>query len=87
MTLKNYKQLDGIRAIITSYFTPWNNLQNLNAGWNLDIDDSTACKSLLKEIIDMPQQQYDSFCIGAYQLSKTYFNSLDAQKSYAMLFG
>ena len=81
-----YESLSVGRPIITSYFTPWNNLQNLNAGWNLDIDDSTACKSLLKEIIDMPQQQYDSFCIGAYDLAKTYFNSLDIQKSYAMLF-
>jgi glycosyltransferase involved in cell wall biosynthesis len=82
-----YESLSVGRPIITSYFTPWNHLQKLQAGWNLDIDDPVACISILKEIIEMPPKQYHEFCVGAYELSKRYFNSLDVQKSYAGLFG
>jgi len=81
-----YESLSVGRPIITSYFTPWNNLQNLQAGWNLDISDAANCISVLKEINAMSSKKHEVFCIGAYELSKRYFNSLDAQKSYGMLF-
>ena len=81
-----YESLSVGRPIITSFFTPWNNLQNLHAGWNLDINDFEGCISILKVIIKMSKDQYKSYCIGAYDLSNSYFNSLDVQKSYGMLF-
>jgi hypothetical protein len=81
-----YESLSVGRPIITSFFTPWNNLQNLHAGWNLDIHDFDECVSILSEIIKMNQDQYQTFCFGAYDLSNSYFNSLDVQKSYGLLF-
>ena len=81
-----YESLSVGRPIITSFFTPWNNLQNLHGGWNLDINDFDSCVSILKEIISMSKDQYQTFCFGAYDLSSSYFNSLDVQKNYSMLF-
>ena len=81
-----YESLSVGRPIITSFFTPWNNLKNIQAGWNLDIDDIEGCVSALNEIINISQNQYENYCFGAYDLSKKYFNSLDVQKSYGMLF-
>lgn len=81
-----YESLSVGRPIITSFFTPWNDLQKLHAGWNLDIGNSAECISVLKEITAISSEQYAAFCTGAYDLSKTYFTSLDVQRSYARLF-
>ena len=82
-----YESLSAGRPIITSYFTPWNNLEEKNAGWNLDIADEEACIKKLEAICAMNAESFASFCEGAYKLATDYYDRIDAVKSYEKLFG
>jgi len=81
-----YESLSVGRPIITSYFTPWNNLENQKAGWNVDITDILNCESAFKKLDEMTQHEYDAFCSGAFKMAKSYYYSMDFANTYAKLF-
>ncbi len=81
-----YESLSVGRPIITSYFTPWNNLENQKAGWNVDITDILNCESAFKKLDEMTQHEYDAFCSGAFKMAKSYYYSIDFANTYAKLF-
>lgn len=81
-----YEGLSVGRPIITSYFTPWNDLQKVSSGWNLNIKDSNECITILKEITNISQKEYNSFCVGAFSHANNYFDSLNVHKNYGRLF-
>lgn len=74
------------RPIITSFFTPWNNLKEQKAGWNVDINNKAECISVLNEIQQLSDKEYSQFCLGAYTLSISYYNSLKINDNYYQLF-
>lgn len=82
-----YESLSVGRPIITSYFTPWNNLLHSQAGVNADISDTTDCISQIQHLTDMRQNEYDMFCDGAHHLAEDYYKNLDTDKEYGRLFG
>lgn len=82
-----YESMSAGRPIITSYFTPWNELEEKKAGWNVDISDEEDCIKQLGAICEMDNKTFNSFCNGAFALATDYYNSIDAVKSYGKLFG
>lgn len=70
-----YECLSVGRPIITSYFTPWNDLINKKAGWNVDISNTESIERTLISLKNMEQSSYDLFCNGAYLLANEYFNN------------
>jgi glycosyltransferase involved in cell wall biosynthesis len=74
------------RPIITSHFTPWNNLENKFAGWNVDINLLDNITKAIDNIATMPNNTFFQYCNGAYQLAKEHYAQLDALKKYKQLF-
>lgn len=82
-----FESLSVGRPLITSHFTPWNNLEFNRAGWNIDISNSHMVSSTLQKIVDIDQKVWDEICVGAWNLSKSYFANASFQKQYQELFG
>lgn len=82
-----YESLSAGRPVITSHFTPWNELQQKKAGLNVNINDLKDCFEKLNKFTELGQEEYDAYCKGAHQLAKQYYQNLDAQVEYKKLFG
>ncbi|MBP9099255.1 MAG: glycosyltransferase, partial [Ferruginibacter sp.] len=70
-----YESLSAGRPVITSYFTPWNQLTEKNAGWNVDIADESSIEQLLEHLAGMQADSFNEFCIGAHLLAKQYYSN------------
>jgi glycosyltransferase involved in cell wall biosynthesis len=81
-----YESFSCGRPIITSYFTPWNNLEHLKAGWNTDIQSVQNIGLLLQEVSAMNQADFDGYYDGSWQLAKAYYEQSDFKIHYKQLF-
>ncbi len=81
-----YESLSSGRPVITSYFTPWNGLEEKKAGWNFDIANNATCMEALKAICNIPADSFDKYCRGAWELAKEYYASTADLSSYDKLF-
>lgn len=76
------------RPVITSNYTPWNHLQKLRAGWNVEIADGNSIVQLLEELVTVEKEIWDVYCGNAYNLANNYFyHETDFNKLYKQLFG
>lgn len=81
-----YESLSAARPVITSYFTPWKELENKKAGWNVDISDTKSISKLLNRLCHLNTNSFDEYCRGAHLLSMAYFSSAAEQQQYNELF-
>lgn len=81
-----YESLSSGRPVITSYFTPWNDLQKKKAGWNLDIANNGVCMEALKSICSTPADSFDEYCRAAWELAKAYYAAAADLSNYDKLF-
>lgn len=80
-----YESLSVGRPVITSYFTPWNELQQKQAGFNVDIHDSHSVSAALGEMLAMDKEKLGKQCEGAYQLAKDYYFGQNFKEEYTRL--
>lgn len=52
--------------VIISDRTPWRNLKEVKAGWDLSLEDNSRILNALQHALDMNQQEYDVWSNGAY---------------------
>ena len=81
-----YESLSTGRPIVTSNFTPWNDLEENKAGWNLDISNFSTCITQLNNIIELDQTEFREFCVGAYSLANEYYIKSNNLDNYRELF-
>jgi hypothetical protein len=81
-----YESLSAGRPVITSYFTPWNDLEAKKAGWNVDISLELSTINLINAIAAMDIEAFHAYCKGAYALADEYYNSAYDKTSYKELF-
>lgn len=81
-----YESLSVGRPVITSHFTPWNDLQLQKAGDNVNIFDKENCKVAVLNFIRMDSNEYSEYCKSAHQAAITYYKSLNAANQYSKLF-
>lgn len=81
-----YESLSVGRPLITSYYTPWKDLETHQAGWNVAIEDGEKVSAALEEIAMMNATVFRGFCLGAWHLSKRYYYSGDFIDGYRNLF-
>jgi len=81
-----FESLSVGRPIITSHFTPWNELEKRNAGWNVDISDKESIANLLDELAAKTNEEWQLYCKGAHQLAVNYFEEQNFKEEYRMLF-
>lgn len=82
-----FESLSVGRPIVTSHFTPWNNLEVKRAGWNIDISNIDKISVALQEIVQADQKVWNEFCFGAWDLSRSYFSNSSFKTQYQELFG
>ena len=68
-----YESLSVGRPIITSYYTPWNNLEENKAGWNVVIEETGTIASLFNDLLQTDNNTFQEFCVGANTLAKEYY--------------
>ena len=81
-----FESLSVGRPIITSHFTPWNELEKRNAGWNVDISNKGSIANLLDELSGKTNEEWQWYCKGAHQLAMKYFEEQNFREEYQKLF-
>ncbi len=81
-----FESLSVGRPIITSYFTPWNNLEEKHAGWNVDINNKDSISNLLEELAAKTNEEWQLYCNAAHELAVGYFEEQNFKESYQKLF-
>lgn len=81
-----YEALATGLPVITSHHTPWNNLENLKAGWNVEIQD---CKSLVVAVNKAKQlllSGYAEWSDCAWQYAQSQVDIFKIKDQYRSLF-
>ena len=74
------------RPVITSMFTPWNELENAKAGYNVDNNDISTITKAIESIAVMHNDEYDSWSTGAAAYAKSKINLDDIANEYKAMF-
>lgn len=75
----------GIPVIISDQ-TPWGNLHQKKAGWDVDLHDNSALKNAITEAIQMDDATYQSYRKGAREMAENYMAENEFFMDYKRLF-
>lgn len=81
-----YESLSVGTPIITSKFTPWQDLENKFAGWVVDIDNEEAILKQINNLVHYNEQEWHKFSDGALAMAKKYFDGNNFVEDYSLLF-
>lgn len=81
-----YEALAAGRPVLISDQTPWRNLKQKKAGWDLPLADPAAFSVVLQEAVDMPFSILEEWCVAARQLSLDSQRDSQIKKMYIQLF-
>ena len=81
-----YESLSVGTPVIISHFTPWNNLQEKKAGWNIDINKKEELLTTLHQLSKMTLQEHNDYSNNAWQVAKDYYEQSNYTKNYNNLF-
>ncbi len=81
-----YESFSVGRPVITSYFTPWNNLQQQQGGWNVDTANIPAIAGLLNSLAAKDNSEWVKWCANAHNVALSYYHSQDFAMDYRPLF-
>ena len=73
------------RPVLISDQTPWRNLFEKFAGWDLSLEESKFTKALEKAE-NWDQEEYDLFCNGASKLAESYISKSNLIERYRKIF-
>lgn len=77
--------LSGV-PIITSRFTPWNDLQGQQAGWNVDIDEPASITQAIESAAALNDEAYRQWHRGAVAFAQKSVDVAKIRQQYAELF-
>lgn len=72
--------------VIISDQTPWKDLQQKNAGWDISLDKAEKFADIIDDCAGMDQSQYDKASEAAYLLAKQYSNNTEILEQNRHLF-
>jgi glycosyltransferase involved in cell wall biosynthesis len=72
--------------VLISDQTPWKNLQEKKAGWDLPISNLQTMITTLQKMVDMDDHEWQSFRNGSLNLAESYVKRLNVDKEYSILF-
>ena len=81
-----YEAMSAGRPVMISDKTPWRNLKEKKAGWDLPLEDEEAWLSVLIEAVGFDQRTFDEWCNGSRAFVKRHVESSDLKKKYLELF-
>ena len=74
------------RPVITSHNTPWNGLNDQNAGYNIDPDNLSELSSVLDDIASSSDAEYKSSCESARRYVESKYNLSEVKTAYKSMF-
>lgn len=74
------------RPVLISDQTPWRNLEQKKAGWDLPLDNLQALTEKIEAVAGMNQQEWESWCTAAHELACSVFNDATVKEKYLELF-
>ena len=81
-----FEALSAGRPVLISDQTPWKNLENENAGWDVSLNDKTRFLEVLDYVAGMSYGELDQWCRGAWVYCQKYLEKLDSKKNYLKIF-
>lgn len=76
---------NGVPVIISDQ-TPWRNLVDEKAGWDVALREEVKLVSAIEEAVTMDDQSYLELCHGARRIAENYMNENDFLAQYRALF-
>ncbi|HKL72108.1 MAG TPA: glycosyltransferase [Marinilabiliaceae bacterium] len=70
------------RPVLISDQTPWKNLTEIKAGWDLPLSDPSGFSTTLESLASMNQEEYDEWCKGAWALGQSVANDETVVEEY-----
>ncbi|MDO6440380.1 glycosyltransferase [Cyclobacterium sp. 1_MG-2023] len=80
-----FESFNSSRPVLISDKTPWRNLVDKNAGWDLPLNHKVWDETLT-EILEMESKQYDLLCKGARTIAIHYIESKNLKVQYLKMF-
>lgn len=81
-----YESLSCGRPIVASKYTPWRDLEQFHAGWNVDIENPQSVVEKLDDLAKLDQIEFEVYCQGAYEHATNYYQSVISSDTYSRLF-
>lgn len=81
-----YEALSSGTPAIISQHTPWKMLQDHEAGFTVDIQNTEECRRCLERLIGMSQVELAALCDGSARLASKYYEGGDFKAKYESLF-
>ncbi|MBX3256517.1 MAG: glycosyltransferase family 4 protein [Chitinophagaceae bacterium] len=81
-----FEALSAGRPVLISDQTPWRNLPDVKAGWDLPLSTASAFVDALNDIGEMDDGTFQVWSKGAWQLANDYINKSDLKDQYLKLF-
>jgi glycosyltransferase involved in cell wall biosynthesis len=74
------------RPVLISDQTPWLNLAQKNAGWDLPLNNDGAFAEVIEKVATFDQNNFEVWAKGAWTYGSNYINNSDLQKRYLQMF-
>lgn len=75
------------RPVLISDQTPWKNLKEYHAGWELPLSDKQAWINAIEEAASWDQGEFDRHCLGALEYARVHTNVEGLVEKYREMFG
>ncbi|MGN6476257.1 MAG: glycosyltransferase family 4 protein, partial [Flavipsychrobacter sp.] len=82
-----FEALSAGMPVITSRFTPWNDLQKNKAGYNVSIDNTVDLVKSIEELTDLDHYTYEHWTKQAYAYALDKVDIPSIKKGYENMFG
>jgi glycosyltransferase involved in cell wall biosynthesis len=74
------------RPVIISDQTPWRNLEEKHAGWDLSLDNNAAFAATISRLAAFEQKEYDRLCMAAWELGEDNSDNSALLENYITMF-
>lgn len=74
------------RPVIISDQTPWKDLNDKRAGWDIDLSNVNEFRKAIELMCKMQQDEFNSYCQSAFMVAELYVNDRSVIDSYHELF-
>ena len=74
------------RPVLISDQTPWLNLKEQVAGWDLPLSDTQKFTAIMDEVAQYNQEHFDIMAKGSWEFAHNFINSSLAQQQYLKIF-
>jgi glycosyltransferase involved in cell wall biosynthesis len=74
------------RPVILSDRTPWRNLQEQNAGWDISLNDKASFVNAIEAACALNQEEFSEMCSSSWKLAAVHADTSELKHKYLSLF-